>query len=552
MGDLGRRGAHLGLRGAVEAIGVLLLLVLTLVRSLSNNELQYYDETSYLARGVRQTWRNRAAFSDGATYSDLYWVLGHFVDDKVDLYFLGRALAAVALVVASWLAARLLTEARLAWVVGVSVAAGTGAYIWPSVSAPATGLLLVGLALALRWPGFPSFAGVAACAWLAAGARPEYVWFAALASGVALLSLVHSCRSPTHGARPGLRDVAVVLGGAILVPTLLVAFHGSPFTTRGRQWFAFIQHYSLRNAQADENPWLDSVAIASRSFGEASGFGSAIATNPDEFLNHMAENAMDLPSAVFTEVLGIFTASSLTSWLWAALILGLVVSIVADPTRARQRASDWAKSLRSAEYRIPLILLAAYLASVAIPVLVIYPRGHYLLGIGILLILLVVLAQYRVGDPRVVNFIPLTPTVIAFGSLALSTLDDHAYTVSNPPVRAASVRALRDAHADWRLLGSEWGANGIDLYVPNLELVNEPPVTDGSFGDYLEEQRVSAVLLPGGLDSSPVGALQGFSEFAENPADHGFVEIVPDSGLWVRPGAISRPVPSVTLYPPPP
>lgn len=519
--------------GLVEFGAVAALLAVTLARSLTTTELYFYDETAYLARGLS----GQADFTNGATYSDLYWLTGHLVANPVDLYFVVRAMAAAALVMGVWFAARLLADPRLAWVAGVVIAATPAPYIWPGVAAPAAATVLAGLAMLFRWPGLSSL-GLALCLfWGAAGARPEYVWWVAAVSVLAVAAVLYRSLTSSRATWSSAGSYAVVCG-ALIMPAALVLLHGSPFNGSGRQWAAFGQHFAQRNAVAPEDPWLDWETIAGRSFGDASSIGEAFWASPKALFGHIARNVAEAPSAFVTEVLGGGHSMATTSLGWPLLIIlvvGVAVSLLWDTKASRTRAARLARGVMSREYRLPVLVFALLLVATAIPTLVVYPRGHYLVLAAGLFVLLLVVIQSHVGSSYITWLIPVLATVIGFAFLLVQTAGAVTMRLDNPPPRPEAIQIMASSDRQWRLVGSDWGEYGLDVYVEGVTEVPEEPLVGETFSQFLTRNRVNAVLLNDRLADGPLGSSPGFDGFAADPRTYGFVELVPQSQIWVKP-----------------
>ncbi len=518
----------------LEAGALAALLLVALARSLATTELYFYDETAYLARGLRA----EADFINGATYSDLYWLVGQVVPEPVHLYFVVRAVAAAALVFGVWLAARLLAQPWLAWVSGAVIAASTAPYLWPSVAAPAAACIIVGIAILYRWPGLISIGAAAALFWCAAGARPEYVWWASFVSVLALILVLRRAASAPR-AVPRL-DVFVALMGAWVTPAILFALHGSPLGGSGRGWAAFGQHFALRNALEDENPWLDWERIAARHFGAARSVTEAFLASPDAVVGHIASNVAETPTVFLEDVLGGPEKMAGSSVSWAMMIIlvaGVAMSLVTDIRATRHRAVRLARLSVSGAYTIPTAVLISLLLAVAIPLAVVYPRGHYLVLPAGLAVVFVVVVQERVGSHLMTWLVPVTATVIAFAFLVVQTAGLGSRRLEQPPARAWAVETMADSDVSWRLLGSDWGTYGLDVYVEDLEQISPTPLPTETFSDFLVRNGVNAVLLNETLVQGPLGSTAEFERFSTEPRAFGFFELVPDSDIWVQSAA---------------
>ena len=500
------------------------------------DEVFFYDETAYLARGVKQSLSQSAPFTDGASYSDMYWLLGRFVGDKVSLYFLGRATAAVVFVVCVWLCARIVGQPRIAWVAAVVAAATPAPYVWPSVAAPAAGLLAVSVTIMFRWPGPESCSVAAGLSWLAAASRPEFVWWAVVLSLAAIAWFLLSLRRvgwlPASGA--------LVVGGVILLPALLIAYHGSPLDTSNRQWAAFGQHYALRHATDGEDPWTQWQEIVRSSFSNAGSVREAVIENPWAVIAHFGANALDAPGALLGVLGTTDTPAGLVRELivltfGASLLVGLIIAPRASYTNAREMLS----ALTTRRYRMPLILACLFCLSAVIPIVVVFPREHYLLVWVAVLITAGAFLLHRVVSSRLQWLFPVACTAVLFGFFGHQMLEARSQREAFPAVRAEALRVMQAA-PEARLWGrGDWGRYGPEVYVPGLVAIESQPLPGESIDEFLERNEVSVVLINEQMRAGAFGSPEGLGPFLENPRNWGFREAFAGSGFWLRNAPVS-------------
>lgn len=515
----------------LEVPAVLAILLLVAFRSVGTEDLQLYDETAYLAAGLRIRDGHLPGFTGGATYADLYYFLSHFTADPVGLYFAGRATAAMLFVLGIWIAARVLAGAPLAWVAAAAIAVTPAPYVWPGVSAPATGLLLVVVALVLRWPGALTAAVGASGVWIAAASRPELTWVAVLWSAIALGYLVVAMR----GNQPRLAvQVATFALCAVVVPLALVGLHGSPFDSGGREWLAFQQHFSLRNDIEGLDPWLDSQAITDRFFPGADSVLGALLLNPSAFMGHIAANVLDAPRILLVDVLGMGTTTpfGVLPFAMAAIVISsLVVSIAVDWTGFRMRASFVWVSCRSRRRVGVWIGIGGILASALVSVSLVYPRQHYLLGIAGLCVLVAVAVQRHTGSAKFLAVFPVGLAIAVFVVFSLLVLRVSMARAAYPAPVAATVTRMIESGHEFRLLG---GGQLLPTYVPKLTEVQEAsPLPGETFTQLLERMHIDAVLT-GSTESSRWASMPGFEDFAMDPTKYGFESPFPGSQFWLK------------------
>lgn len=515
----------------LEGPALLVILFVTAIRAISTSDLVLYDETSYLRQGLAIRDGVFPGFTSGATYADFYYLLSLLSSESIGLYFAGRATSAVLLVLAVWICARLLARAPLGWVAAAAIAATPVPYVWPGVSAPATGLLLVAVTLAIRFPGTVAIGSGAALVWIAAGSRPELVWVAVSWSIAAVVLLA---RQLLRRNAPLGYSVMATSFGALLVPLLLAAIHGSPFRSGGREWVAFSQHYSLRNTSNGLDPWVDSAAIVSMDFGDAQSVSEALSANPTSFIGHMVGNLVDTPRVVAMNLWG-FGQRDIASLIGALMVVLILVTALACLLVYRKPAvqgiRDGMLRMRDVPHLVTLGLLLVLLAITFAATAVIYPRDHYLIFIASLIVLVatwLVSALARSG--RIISVVTLL-SIILFSLVSLNAVRGVITRMAYPAPLAASAIYLIESPAEWRMLG---GGQGFTAYVPRIkETSDASPLPGESFTQMLDRLGIN-VVLTGSTEVAPWSNVPGFEQFAEDPGVFGFRTLYPGSQLVIK------------------
>lgn len=524
-------------------------LLVVVARTISREDLTFYDETIYLARAlsINAGWLGTTVapsiipspstlprWVDGAVYSDLYWILSQVTTNEIGLYFVGRCVAAILLVLAVWIASRILAGPKLAWVAASTLAVSPAPYVWPGVSAPAAGAVVLALALMFRTRQLWTLGVASGLMWLAAGLRPEFVWVAVVMSAIALVSGASSIRR--NGiARPGsTKNIMALLVGCLAIPATLVWLHGLPLDSGDRGWLAFSQHFAIRHAAINEDAWLDYAVITDRSFPRADSIVGAVTENPSAVAGHVIANSQLIPRGWIAEVLGITTTST---WLpfslamWAVLLAGVIVSLV--PRIPGWNGNFWA-SIRSRLriHRTPIIATLVVLTAVTIPLLAISPRHHYLLVPTAVLVVGLVAVQQRIGSARWVNVIPVAATVVIFAFFAVDVSRSLITPLSYPPPLTMTATQMNESTATWRLLGVDWG---LEVYIQELvQVASLTPQGHKTFLQLLNDERINAVLINDRFLSADWNTVEGFHDFVADPSDYGFTQVVPRSPVWIR------------------
>ncbi len=528
-----RLNSHL--RG-IEGPALLAVLIVAAVRAVVTSDLVFGDEVGYLSSGQAIAQGSLPGFSDSATYIDLYFLLSKATSDPIGLYFAMRAVTAVSFVLGVWVAARLLVGPLLAWAGAATAVALPVAYVWPGVASPAAGALLVGIALFARYRNLASLACATALFWFAAGSRPEFVWIAFVSSVAALVWLVMEFLSRSQAKSMRVRNFSAVLVGALGIPAALVFLHGSPFAG-GRSWLAFSQHFSLRNSLVGEDPWLDSAEIVGRSFPGVESVGQALLSNPSVFISHLFSNLAGFPTSLLHQVLG---GPAISSMMLLVLSVSMLVSIGIQPRLAFSKLRVKLRCASRGRKKIGNIFLVViailFLVAVMIPILVIFPRDHYLLVPAGLLILMLVVIQSRFGSPKLTAVLPFAITFLLFALLAGQVFQQTIGRMTYPAPNAKTLSLMRNSDTDWKVLSSGWGLDfSLNAFVERAEIVNPNELAPGKgLEQFLTESGVNAVWIPDQVANFGLSQLPGFDVFLQNPESLGYRLMHPESKMYVK------------------
>ena len=152
---------------------------------------------------------------------------------------------------------------------------------------------------------------------------------------------------------------------------------------------AFEQHYSLNwvswNAD-DRNPWTNAEAIVNEDFGNASSILSALIANPKAFGAHVFENLKNIPRSIISTFVSSYP---FTRWGRPGVALGIlfvfssmVIFALQSKLITHNRVSWLKERIQATWFEIFSVLII--LAPNVISILVIYPRSHYILILGVL------------------------------------------------------------------------------------------------------------------------------------------------------------------------
>lgn len=404
------RGGRLAAR-AVEhrvALGALFLLVCGWKFTFGLEyvlDLRLGDETKYLAFAT--------GYLPGPLlpeWSPLYvWFyrLEHLIAaDPVALFFLHEKILATALPVAffMFLAVRAVPfVAALAAAVYLMLSIGD-LPVGPKTLHLALVVMFLVLALFRRLGENPARWGILiAAAGLLSLIRAEYL---IPLGGVTLFALWLSLAGPR---RPDWALLASIAGGLLAVAALFAHF-GSPLFG-GRSMFAFAQHFALNYASwsgTGQDPWtVDYQTVFHTVFGNANSLPAAFAANPPAFVHHVLTNLLHAPIVLaglflghFNLFLPRFERFTVVEAALFALLLGYLGyrlngaitaawrARAASPPRPGRmaRLADLAKASPDA------VCLAIFLVPFVMMLLLLYPRNHYALACGVIVMALALIA----------------------------------------------------------------------------------------------------------------------------------------------------------------
>jgi hypothetical protein len=525
---------EIGLRGRTRAyieIAVILgLAFITITISIAQEDVKFWDESSYLERGQQLGFGSQPGWEWNPLYTDGYWTLSRILPDGVTAYFAGRAISATLLVLAVWWTARLFTRRGIAASAGLLMCLLPITYIWPGVCNPSAALLIASLAIAWRWRRIEAYAVAANLIWLAAAIRPEFVYAGALATTSVIVVAVIQLRSQTQVSK----FAVLAIASSIALPLLLTWAYGNPYELGTRSWEAFTQHYEYRFAQSGDDPWQISSPVIETTFPGATSVLGALQANPAALLQHAILNAVKFPVSLVGHFCGlggttlpatVLGVSAAFSWL-----AGCAVAVATSLRRVGLRRS--LERLRPpGPAQIPMALSIFVIGTALLSALVIYPRPHYL-GIFIgLLVVLSAISLNRLGDWKVTQLLPsATLAGLALVALLLSLGSAFACRDSCKPV-AKSLNALNNVSVDWKLLAVD---QSVDVYLTRGGYVSEATGNAGTFAQVLQKEGVNLVYDGFLFRRGPWSILPDFPDFLANPSAFGFQPILPGSPFLVK------------------
>lgn len=518
----------------LEIVLVAMLLLVTAADAYINEDVWFWDDAGYMARGVDPQRFGSPGWVDSPLYSSIYAGFSHIFANPIDLYLFVRTFTAVFFVCALWIAARLLAGPVLAWTVAAIASMLPITYIWPGVATPSTGLLVIAVAVTWRWRTALAFAGSTGLLWLAAGSRPEFTWIATLAAIAALswwsvLVIRHS--QVSHRL---LKSVGVLMT-AVGLPLILALNFAGMFARSSREWTAFSQHFALRNTPPGADSWQSAGEVAAKFFPGASSVLEALRANPSAFLEHVGMNSMQFPVSLAGHSLAMEPGSILTPTTGkiAAILLALSLIVAAWVNRQHlgTRLRAGIRSAVSMPALMSTLLTVGVLLGSSAAIFLIYPRPHYLLLPIALTLLASACFLARFSPTRRVSVIPVVSTGVLFAIFAVSTMFALPTRMSDLPPYESALRQIQTEPEKLSLIS---GDRPIELFLPGTTLVESPPDSAANVEDALRSAGIDLIQISPALGVGSWNALDGYADFIQDPTTLGFRQVDPRTPLWIR------------------
>lgn len=499
-------------------------------------DIGLYDETGYLVRGVNLPELLHDVITGklaqvGPLYSAWYYLLSLLQPDRVKLYYLNYKILAILLPVFLYVVLRrygvnVLVSVVVSFFVLISYA---NIATWPRVSHFMVIVVLISLIFASMVDDLVRRLGIAGMgALIGSYVRPEI--FIAFVIMSVMIVIIVALRLKNRDPRGDI----IFAGFIALVSMMLIAVMGAPMVGN-RSWSAFEQHFALNwvlwTHTNDLSPWTNSHEIIKRSLGDVHSIPEAFMSNPDLFAKHVISNlfrAIKSLSIFFYHATVVFPKAF---YKLEAILLFISFLLYLIVTRR-----GWMRALkdRVKEYRDLLLLAACYFVPAGLSALIIFPRYHYVLLPGILLVILVsVLITERKQNLDVkMNFKLLAFAGILF--LAVTPPASNLLKYSDDTPIAKTIQFIRslDISGDVNLLEAN---GGFDVYLgDNFHRVAEYQKSESEgFYKFLKKRHINAIILNDDLNNDARFRGDGdWHDFLRNYRDFGFVELPIPNTKW--------------------
>jgi len=388
-------------------------------------------------------------------------------------------------------------------------------------------------------------------------ARPEL--FTAFLLAIILLTMAVLAKAIKSGKPlPYLRAIVPYVALLAGVTGLLLVVMGNPMAGT-RSLLAFRQHFAVNYADwynLDLDPWTNYLVLYGKVFGEADSIGSAIRSQPDAFLRHVATNALHYGSALIETSFNLyFPNGSLSATAFrivnlavpVLVIVATVWALVANAVAARRRVTTCGRLTLPAfcnqpntddTRRLAFVTFVIF-ATTTVSALVIYPRAHYFQLFGVLLIMVVALLAsntQKLLRPPTLSKVPSVLAFVAFGAICLLVTPNIAtgfLWAPKPPERLPSevnptVQMIRDLKIDSPtaiLVAQRWDY-GLGSYLDDNFTVLPPTAKQDNFLQFLKFSRPGIVVWPERISEDPLFKEDAeFQQFFAAPQEFGFVQL---------------------------
>lgn len=481
------------------------------------------DETAYLMRGIAFLRLALPTPENAPLYAVWYSLLARVSPDRIGLYYLNYIWVTILPPVLFYILLRrfqvsLITSSLFALFLLITNA---NFAVWPKVNHFALIVLLVFLILATIPKSFVLSSAIVALGCLAASyVRPELYYAFAICFAISAVIFFFRERTLLNAA---------ALGCLVLIAVSVGLTVGFPVGGEDRSLVAFGQHFSM-NWLAWTNypglsPWTDWQQILEMNFGKVTGIGDAVSSNPSLFARHVLTNAMNLPRALFATFaphanLFLPYPMRLTEmYLLPALVIAGIV-LYRKTILSRMPISTRTESR--------LLFLTGVICLVLIlAILIIFPRAHYMVILGTLLlaVVAVVIDPFKDREINAVRAIVIALIVIAISPSAVNLMGPLPR--QRPTLQAIQfLRGLRVTETT-RLLDADLGYSS---YLSGNFTSIPPYQKSKPFYTFIREQKINMIMESENLlNDSRFRDDKEWKAFQENYESAGFVKLaLPD------------------------
>jgi len=490
-------------------------------------DIRLFDESRYLHSGITLPQGSPGA-QRAPLYALWYYMLSLIQPDPAQLYFLNyRAMSILPflLVFCALRANRVSRVVSLLCAIGLLVNFSNFP-TWPKVNHFALLVLLCGITIVspLTERRLQTL-GLVVTALLASFVRPEFF------ISFILLSLLYLVMLLGKGELLRTRRVAVPLLIAVAICLILMFFWGIPLGEGDRTMVAFGQHYAVNWVSWHDdlrNPWTNWKAIVYDDFGAVSTPIEALRQNPTAVVRHIMRNISRIPAELI-DMFGKFypiSEPALRAFQTACVLFfgGWLIMVwtgsLKTPTR---RIVDNSKKLAFMALQV-----AAILTPIVLSVILIAPRRHYLLILGVISALgLVVLVFRETSRPHSHLSYSFFCLVCLLPLLVIRPITDTEPLSPRDNVQTIDLLRSLNIAEPVDILDAE---GGIGIYIGDQYTYVPAAEKEVAFSLFLQDRSIDMVILSNRLvNDARYNDDPEWLEFTGSPSSSGFILIdIPD------------------------
>ena len=482
-----------------NGLGIFILLIAgwILTRDLSLwKDLEFGDETTYLASGVTFSLPFLGGAQWGPIYAAWYALLHLFVPDRLNLYYFNWALLSVLAGISLFVYLRSLQASFWVSLIGAVLFAFSAQNLPLNPKISIFPFLLIAFCLSVihfqKWPNWQRMLLVAFVGLLCAYCRPEFY----------LSFLVGSCMSVWFWWRNYLETKTkplLLVGLFVACCTALHLLFGNPlFSGDGsRSAAAFQQHFVINycawNQQPEPNTINAQLDLYHQVFGaEVESMTDALKVKPALVFRHVFTNVENTLITDLKNVVDIFYQTPLYGWYsrWriAAFSLVLLAFLPAiDLKKTRQK-------FRQASFDgVGFLALFVLIFPTLVATILVYPRTHYLVFHTLLLFWIVAFVSRNIvlKSNQLARFYP---NIIGVGLLVFLVVRGFNSPEKQPTPCADNVKFINGLKykAEIVSLEREWYRVFLNH---SSTWVHVEEYTQGDFGQFVREKKVNFILM---------------------------------------------------------
>ncbi len=476
-------------------------------------DISLFDETGYLARGLRMTESFPSA-EQGPAYSVWYFVLSKFRSDPIDLYYLNyRAMTILPALIFFLLLRTFKIPGFLSFAFSLAFLCTAGNFLtWPKVSHFAILILMSGLIFLWHFKKNREIILVLSLiSLLVSYIRPEFYYsYLFLTFGLIIVSTYQFFKSRSYST-----FIPLAINLAALIILLLSL--GIPTASGNRELVAFGQHYARNWTQWNNDPrdpWTNWMSIISNDFGSINTAADALVSNPSAMIRHMFQNVTNVPEIMYSMFNHFYPPSYSQK---VALKYGLLIFLIASIIFFnKHNASKFLKRIVSnyIKFRFLVLIILITMLPVLISTIAIFPRQHYIFMLFVTLVFVVIILLFsnEGNDEETNNF--NYAVICCFVVLVLiRPLSESKGNVNQKTLNTTKFIRSLDIEAEIIFLDAE---GGYSIYLGNNFKQIEEYSKEVPFKEFVRLNSINMILL--------TDELRNYIKFRNDPEWQSFLK----------------------------